>query len=187
MYLSCRDDQLFIGNFLGDLLNLRETRALPAPIMEGVTLHRAIDSFTDSHPKVLAGKKVLYPAFGKYASVALDIFFDYLLAKNWKLYSEEALESFIEGCYVTLEARKSWIPEKVHPRVEGMLKGRFLHQYIDWPGLERTFKRVQHIMSHPEYFENPIPPLREHEAFLNEMFLQFFPDLDKHVQQYCDC
>ncbi|MBR9921728.1 MAG: DUF479 domain-containing protein [Bacteroidetes bacterium] len=187
LQLSCHDDHLLIGNFLGDFLKPKEVKELPVHIREGVDLHRAIDSFTDTHPVVSEAKKVLYPHFGKYASVFLDIFFDYLLARNWELYSAEAMNDFIYRCYNILRQRMDWIPERLHPRFNNMIKGKFLHEYTNWDGLSNTFDRMRRYVSHPEYFANPIPPLKEQEEFLNEKFLLFYPDLQKRAADFCAC
>ena len=76
-----------MGNFLSDLLHLRDLEKLPDEYSRGINLHRLIDTFTDNHPNVRMVNAALHPYVGKYAPVASDVLFDYFLANNWEHYS----------------------------------------------------------------------------------------------------
>jgi acyl carrier protein phosphodiesterase len=186
-FLSCRDDHLLMGNLLGDLVKIKEVRELSSAIRAGVELHRIIDSFTDSHAEVRKGKKLLYPHYRKYAPVVLDIFFDYLLARNWAQYSGESLDQFTSRTYSTILTRLEWVPDRLHPRLEGMVAGRFLNEYTTWEGLDNTFARMRRFVGYPELLEDPIPALQKHEEALNAVFVVFFPDLLNRVEKHCAC
>ena len=185
-FLSCRDDHKLIGNFLGDFLTLDEVRNLPESIREGVYLHRLIDSYTDQHARVKDGKRLLYPKFHKYAPVVLDIFFDYLFSRNWETFSGESLEHFRNRTYQSILNRLDWVPPRLHPRLRNMVAGCFLHEYASWEGMGRTFSRIQGYISYPALLDDPLPVLKEQEEKLNEVFLDFFPDLILEVNSFCE-
>jgi acyl carrier protein phosphodiesterase len=49
-------------------------------IQNGITLHRAIDTFTDAHPVFRESTKVTF-RYHHYAGVIVDVFYDHFLAK----------------------------------------------------------------------------------------------------------
>ena len=49
-YLSYQKTDLIIGNFIADSIRGNRFDGLTDGIIKGITLHRKIDVFTDSHP-----------------------------------------------------------------------------------------------------------------------------------------
>jgi acyl carrier protein phosphodiesterase len=96
-YLSGDDDDLKIGNFLGDFvkgrLNKLSNSQYPEGIIKGMALHREIDFFTDSHPIVRKSIDRLQPKYHKVSGIVVDMFYDHVLAKNFALYSFRNLQS----------------------------------------------------------------------------------------------
>ena len=82
--LSGDDDDLAIGNFLADFITNRQLPDFTEGVQRGIHLHRAIDAFTDAHPVVKQSTKRLHPFHHKYSPVIVDVYYDFLLAKNWE-------------------------------------------------------------------------------------------------------
>ena len=83
IYLSGDDDEdLMIGNYIGDCVKGRRISDYPFRIQCGLLLHREIDSFTDTHPVYLQSKRRFMPVAGHYAGVVCDVVYDHFLAKN---------------------------------------------------------------------------------------------------------
>ncbi|MEK7257992.1 MAG: DUF479 domain-containing protein, partial [Bacteroidota bacterium] len=101
--LSGKSEPLIVGNFLGDFLKNREVAALPETVRAGVILHRHIDTFTDRHPAVLQSVQRLRPVHGRYSPVLLDVFYDFILAKNWETYCSQNLGDFAAEKYEILQ------------------------------------------------------------------------------------
>src|ERR1700741_2833759 len=96
IYLSGNDEDVIMGNFMGDFVTGRHYEGLNAGMIKGVELHRKIDEFTDTHPVVQQSKERLYKNYHKYAPVIVDIFYDHFLAANWSKYSNIELEKFTQ-------------------------------------------------------------------------------------------
>ncbi|HMP30140.1 MAG TPA: hypothetical protein PKD85_11095, partial [Saprospiraceae bacterium] len=79
LHLSCSDEYLLVGNYLSDMITLKESENLPEQYFKGVKLHRLIDSFTDNNVIVRGVNSLLQKYVGKYAPVASDVIFDYYL------------------------------------------------------------------------------------------------------------
>ena len=71
-----------IGNFIADGIKGKKYLEYPAAIQKGILLHRAIDSYTDSHPVVRQSSKRLHANYGHYSGVIVDILYDHFLASN---------------------------------------------------------------------------------------------------------
>ncbi len=187
LYLSCQDEDLVIGNFLGDFIKNRELEDLKASILEGVYLHRAIDSFTDKHPMVKQGTKRLQPIHHKYAPVVVDIFYDYILVKNWEKYSAISLQTFANNMYVILERGLKEMPERLHSRVESMIAHNWLISYGTVEGQRYTFERLSKRTKFDNQFPKAVDSLLEYEADYDREFNIFFPDVIKMVKERCGC
>mgnify|MGYP006177845877 CR=1 FL=1 len=61
-FLSFTDGQI-VGQFLEDFIRNRDRFSFPKDIQDGITLHRAIDTYTDSHPAIHEAKKVFESFF----------------------------------------------------------------------------------------------------------------------------
>jgi len=110
-YLSFGQEEILVGNFIADFVRGKEMENYPKKVQLGIQLHRAIDTYTDSHPLVKQVQSFLIPRFGHYSRVISDVFFDYFLAKNWKNYSDTPLEQFSLDTYRTLSSSPQELPE----------------------------------------------------------------------------
>ncbi len=181
-YLSGKDENIIVGNFLADFLTNREVRQLPELVKQGVVLHRKIDTFTDNHPVVQESVKRLRPLHHKYAPVILDVLFDYVLAKNWGLYSTVSLATFTKGIYATLEKHFDSMPEFVQLRMPLMIKDDWLMHYGTENGLRFTFARMKLRTQHPRFFDYAVESFKKDYSFFEANFNAFFPDAIKYVQ-----
>ncbi len=181
LFLSGDDIPLLLGNFMGDFVDNRQLGTLVPEIRFGVRVHREIDAFTDPHPEVLSGKKRLYNKHGKYAPVLTDIFYDYLLAKNWHLYSEETLDDFVDRMYEILSSNSGAFPPRLQKQLPHMIEDDWLRAYARYSGLEITFHYLQRRVSRPVLIEGAVESLKETEPLFTMEFNAFFPDLQAHV------
>ena len=177
LFLSFEDKDIITGNFLGDLISNKAVKTYPAGIRKGVIIHRQIDSFTDEHPLVLKGVRRLYAKHHKYASVLIDIFYDYMLAKNWETYSTETQQEFADRIYAALLSNKEFMSERLQERVVGMTNANWLLNYQHTEGIAHAIGRVKKRVSRPDLLENSIESLLENFDEMDKEFNVFFPDM----------
>lgn len=181
-YLSFDVPHLVVGNFLGDFLRHSEALQMPAPIREGIQLHRKIDTYTDQHPVIRRGTARLRPYHGKYAPVVVDMCYDYLLAVHWRLYHELPLTQFSRNIYGILESHLDIMPERLQERVPRMIAADWLSSYGTEEGMLFAFDRMQYRASKPEWFANAFQNLMNYWEPFQEDFHDFFPDLSGYVR-----
>ena len=119
-YLSFTDEQI-VGNLIGDFIKNKKRDHLSEGIQQGITLHRAIDAFTDVHPKVLEAKTVFQPIVRLYSGAFVDVVFDYFLANDKNVKSAKEWRDFTAHVYQVLNKYETLLPEnfrKVLPRME---------------------------------------------------------------------
>ena len=184
LFLSDGRESLTVGNFLADYLKNHEVKNLPRPVQEGIRLHRKIDSYTDQHPIVRQGVRRLRPTHRKFSPVILDIFYDYILARNWELYSQEELNEFAGRIYKYLGSNMGIMPEYLQKRLPRMVADNWLVKYGTEKGLEYTFERMKLRTRFPRFFDHAMSSLqKDYDLFENEFNL-FFPDVINAVRDW---
>ncbi|MGH1432975.1 MAG: ACP phosphodiesterase [Lewinella sp.] len=187
LLLSCEQEELMIGNFLGDFVKNKELPQFSEAVQQGIRLHRLIDTFTDAHPLVRQGTKRIHHRHGKYAGVVIDVLYDYVLANHWTKFGPGSLEAFAQGAYRTLEKHLSIMPERLHSIVPRMIADDWLVRYGTLDGIAYTFSRIQKRVSRPEFLENILLTIKEEEAALTQEFTAFFPEIANEVKVFCAC
>ncbi len=171
------DDGVHLGNFLGDIVSPSETANLPDAVMKGIYFHRFIDHFTDNHNLVLEGKRLLYPSFGKYASVILDVFFDFILIEQWEQYANIPVNEFLGGCYQFIEANKAHIPEGSRSQIDAMNAARWMDGYLTEDGRDRLFDRLARRAKFDKNFGQAVLIYHQQKEALTSIHDAFFPIL----------
>ena len=170
------DDVGRIGGILGDLL--KSGAGLPPPVQREMLLHRAIDSFTDSHRIVLSAKALFRKQTRRYAGILLDVFYDYCLVPHWSSYASKPLALLIDQTYAGLLQYRGVYPPHVAVIVERLVNDRLLESYQSFEGVERAIIRTSKRLSRGgEAMIDGINDLRVHAPEIMAGFNQFFPEL----------
>ncbi len=178
LFLTRENEAWTLGNFMTDFIRKSETKKYAEPIQQGIKLHYFIDTYTDIHPAVRRGTKLLRPYFRKYSPVVIDIYFDYFLSKNFTLFSkEESLAVFSQRMYDLLELNIDELPRSMQTIVPKMIKGDWLQSYSTIDGIDYTLLRLKSRVAFTVPLEEGAEVLVQNEEKLNEIFLDFFPDI----------
>jgi len=182
--LSDNDESLIIGNFLGDFVKGKQYQEYPQTIAQGILLHRAIDSFTDQHLILQAGKDRLRPKFGRYAPILLDILLDYLLASFWKRFYTVPLPDFSANIYAVLSKNKVILPQNAQIAAYYMEKENWLMRYESIAGTKKSLQGMAHRLGVDLPFEDSIDILLvQQDEFLQE-FLIFWKEINEFVVHF---
>jgi acyl carrier protein phosphodiesterase len=182
-FLSFGNEDLLIGNFIGDFVKGSAWKNYPEGVQHGILLHRTIDSFTDNHPAAGQSKERVRHFARRYAGAVTDVLYDYLLALHWDKYSAEPFEVFAEKTYRQLKNRAVEMPPELRERLPRMLAGRFLHGYTHREGLAWVLDRFsRRMVGGMDAGGLTIFFFEEIEAFSGD-FQAFFPDLVATAQQ----
>lgn len=176
-FLSLDDEDVLLGNFIGDFVKGNDWKNYPEPVQKGILLHRTIDSYTDNHTMTDQSVRRIRPFAGRYSPPFVDILYDHLLTIHWDNYSKESFDDFAEKTYARLERRAAEMPEVLRERLPKMLAGKFLHGYTKREGLEWVLGKFSLRLAGnfdseglSKYFFDELPRF-------SDDFNAFFPDL----------
>lgn len=189
-HLSFKDEDLRVGNFLGDFVKGSKFNEIPEPIAKGIILHRHIDWYTDNHEIVDQAKQFFREEIGKYAGVAGDLAFDHFLAKNWLEYSTQGLEEFSKETYRLLNEHAHLLDERSKMTLFYMSKNNWLLNYASIQGIERSFRGLSTRTRFKSNLEKGPDIIRKNYQELEGLFKEFYPILQesslKKIQELSD-
>jgi acyl carrier protein phosphodiesterase len=184
IYLSGENEELMVGNFIGDFVKGGQLDAYSPTIQQGIRLHREIDRYTDTHEIVLESKIKLREKYRHYAPVIVDVYYDHFLAKDWSQFSNIPLDKFTEGFYDTMGNYHDQIPKGVIHMLSFMSKDDWLYNYQFIEGINKALTGMSRRTKFESKMEEASESLKEHYEELSNEFQQFFPELENHVKQF---
>lgn len=177
-YLSFGQDEVLVGNFIGDFVKGKMMATYPEDVQNGIKLHREIDRYTDTHPLVRAGQSYLRPKYRLYSAVITDIYFDYFLAKNWDRYSDIPLEQFVSNTFRILNHHRKLFPDRFMSMFHWMEKDNWLLHYQKIEGIRKTLSGMSRRTKFNSKMETAHLDLIEREQEFQVIFFAFFADLE---------
>lgn len=182
VYLSGESNKKKIGNLLGDFVKKIEDYNFEKEIVQGIYLHRKIDSFTDSHEIFLESKRRLSSEYKHFKAVIIDIFYDHFLAKNWSQFSKISLEEYSNDFYKALNNYSYCLPDKLLNIMPIMIEENWLLSYRKVEGIEKSLYRISKKMNRLNIsLEKSIQDLLENYDKLESDFKSFFPQVSEYV------
>lgn len=183
IYLSGENDQVKVGNFIGDWIKGNEHKKYPPDIQKGILLHRSIDSFTDNHPIVKKSKSRLNDKYHKYSGIIIDIFYDHFLAHNWNVFSDMPLVDFTRNLNHCLVDNMSFLPPDIQEFIPRFMKRRWIESYATLEGIEHVLEGMTKHTSLPDKTADAIGILKSDYAEFKTEFFDYFPQLVAHVEE----
>jgi acyl carrier protein phosphodiesterase len=171
------DAELEIGGLLGDFVRGRPDPALPAGLRAGIGLHRAVDSYTDRHPAVVAARRRFAPPWRRYAGILLDMWFDHCLARDFGRWSAMPLPAFSHRLRMRLHARAALLPPALRQFVAYMDANDLPAGYADADVVAHALSGISARLSRANPIGAALPVLQADDAALRRQFDAFFPDL----------
>lgn len=182
IYLSGDNEELKIGNFIADSVKGKQYLEYPPGIIKGIVLHRAIDTFTDTHPIVSKSVERLFDRYGHYSRVIVDILYDHFLAANWKDYSDIPLKIYTEDFYKLLQDNFEILPKPVQNFLPYMVADNWLYNYRKIEGIEKILFQMNRRIKYRAKMHLAVEELREFYKEFEDEFTRFFEELRAYVK-----
>lgn len=176
-YLAGPDPADRLGGMLGDFVKGPLPAGLPGAVAAGVSLHRRIDSFADTHPAFRASRARVSAERRRYAGVMVDLFYDHFLARRWAEFSPEALEDFTAGTYALLARHAALLPPRLAQIFPYMRREDWLGSYRELASVGEALDNMsRHRLTRPNRLAGAARELEaEYDAFERD-FRAFLPD-----------
>lgn len=183
IYLSGEDRELMIGNFIADSVKGKKFIHFPDRIQKGIILHRAIDTFTDTHPIVRESVKRLFENYSHYSRVIVDIYYDHYLASNWKNYSNVPLDKYVAEFYQLLKLNYPILPSRVQHFLPYMIKDNWLNNYSSIEGIGKILSQMNNRTGNKSNMDLAIKDLKQYYPEFEQEFTSFFKDLQRYTNE----
>lgn len=183
IYLSGEDEELKIGNFIADSVKGKQFIHFPLRVQKGIILHRAIDTYTDTHPTVSKSSGRLFEKYSHYSRVIVDIYYDHFLAANWADYSNIPLEVYVNNFYELLQQNKNILPARVKQFMPYMIRDNWLLSYASIEGIGKILWQMNQRTGRKSKMDLAVKDLKEHYDLFETEFTLFFSDLKNFSQE----
>ena len=182
-YLSFRDPEILLGNLISDFVKGKRKFEYSPRIQEGITLHRAIDAFTDAHPATKEGKKIFRSDYGLYGSAFMDIVYDHFLAIDQKEFGSAELLNFSQWVYASLDKSVDLAPDRFRQMFPFMKQHNWLYNYQYTWGIERSFEGLARRAAYIKESRTAFKLFNDHYRHLQYIYNDFFPYLKKNSSE----
>ena len=173
-----------VANLFGDFVKGKDYSYLPKVVSDGVLLHRQIDDYVDNHLAVVELRLHLFKELPKIAGIAIDLYFDHLLAKNWSTYHSKTLDEFVDA-FLSYSTNKENI-EYTNTKFEypitfvnllnGIKKHNLLKRYVYLEGLEMASQGLSRRISFDNNLDTAVKVFKKNEKYIESTFEAYMQD-----------
>jgi acyl carrier protein phosphodiesterase len=183
IYLSGDDNEIKIGNFIADDLKGSKFKSYPEKIAHGVVIHRAIDTFADSHHIYSIGKTRLREKYGHYSGIVLDVFFDHFLALHWQEFSNHNFRAFCRDFYLNLVKHTTILTPRYRYMMPFLIVRDWFGSYREINGIESVLSRMSRRTSLPAESQFAKEILVKYYEVFEKEFFEFMPEIIEMVER----
>ena len=185
-YLSGDNDEILVGNFIGDTVRGKKYLQYELEIQRGILLHRLIDDFTDTHEGPMHLRSLFRDEMGLCAPILVDMAIDYELARRFEDVSSQELADFASKTYATIDGFSEVIPQRMELMFFYMKQHNWLLRYAQLDGIERSLIGLSSRLSFKNNLFRGTELIQQYGQDLTQVFDSFFPDILKRTQAYID-
>lgn len=183
-YLSFQQPELLVGNMISDYVKGKKKFDYSPGIQQGIELHRIIDSFTDEHAATKEAKEIFRPHYRLYAGAFVDVVYDYYLANDTSIFSNDSLEEFAADTYTMLEPYTAVFPERFARMFPYMRTQNWLYNYRNKWGIENSLHGVVRRATYLTESATAFALFEEHYTRLQQCYEAFFPEMAALVKKW---
>jgi acyl carrier protein phosphodiesterase len=183
LFLSGNDEQIMVGNFIGDYVKGKDLERFPGNIRKGIEMHRQIDVFTDSHPRFREAKSYFRTEFGLYSGIVIDFLYDHFLAKNWNEYSDFTLRTFAKLSHAVLLKNFRFLPARVQGFLPFLIQNRRLESYASVSGIAEALNIMSKYTSLPARADFVVQVTKTNYQFFDDNFKTFMFDMIRFLNE----
>ena len=172
------------ANLFGDFVKGKDLERFSDLQKKGIVLHRAIDQYIDHHPAVLELMHQLYPHLPKVTGIAIDLYFDHLLAKQWENYHSKSLTEFLDDFYSISIQNDPNYSEEYKTFIQKLKKHNWIASYSQFFALEKMSEGVSSRISFENSLRNAPQVFLNFESEIEQAFTKYMTDAQDYFPTY---
>jgi acyl carrier protein phosphodiesterase len=177
VYLSGDNFSVALGNLIADQIKRSDVQNFPLEVQKGISLHRAIDEFTDAHPLFKNCVTTLFPTYRHYSRVIVDMYFDHFLAVHWEDFHSTSLNDFSNNFYNALHQTEIDFPDKLKRFIHALTTYNWFEQYSSVSGLRDIMAQMDKRTRFDSNLAGSTAELIEKYPYFEQRFLSFIKPL----------
>lgn len=174
LHLGGQEPEQLLGSLYGDFVKGPLTGRFSIRTEEAINLHRRIDAYTDAHPVVKRALGRFTVTRRRYGGIALDMFFDHCLARDWSRYSETTLKMFSETVYELLRTQND-LPASLAQIAPLIISEDWFGAYKDFAMIGHGLDVISRRLSEPANLYSAFAELEKLYEPLSSDFEEFYP------------
>lgn len=180
-----------LGNFLGDFVKGDlshwsadgRNEAIDDTVKQGITLHRKIDAFTDSHLSVQKLRELFPDSLRRISGIILDIYFDHLLCNDLLSRDANLTNLMLQQFYKELSESDLFISNRFQTVKNGLLAHKWLINYQYEVGYVNALRQIESRLNGKVQFATKGHEfLKTQEEHIQQSFFEFYPQLIKYTE-----
>ncbi|MBD1557536.1 DUF479 domain-containing protein [Vibrio sp. S9_S30] len=174
-----------LGNLLGDFVKGSPEGRYHKDIVDGIKLHRFVDSYTDTHRLVTSLKPLFPKELRRYYPIALDMFWDHCLANRWAEHHNQSLQQFCSSSELLIQRNSpDVLPSRYVTLSSHLWEGRWMESYVELENIQFALSRIAMRRPRLEKLSLCSEVLSQHYEPLIEAFDTLYPDVLAQSKQF---
>ncbi len=167
-----------IGNLAGDFVRGIDISTLHPDLQRGIIQHREIDAFVDAHKIVQRARARFDERCRRFGGVALDVFFDHYLARDWHLYGDgRQLTDFVADVHESLATYRELLPQDLQRLHERMAQNSWLTMYGSIGGIAQVLRAMAQRSRRSSALATIASELQRNYDAFDADFAELWPEL----------
>ena len=188
LHIASVTNTSFVGNFLGDFVKGDPEGQFNSDIVQGIRLHRFVDSYTDQHLLIKSLKPLFPEPLRRFSPITLDMFWDHCLAKHWHDFEHASLVDFCRQAQLQIEAESSLeenaLPSRFEKVSQSVWQNRWFESYAKIENITFGLQRIASRSPRMALLEDTGQTLLEHYDLLSEQFFTLYPDVLQKTAEF---
>ncbi len=181
LYLSQNESpEVRLFNLLGDRYKGSRFDALSHGAQKGIRIHREIDHFMDNHNAVMILRTELSGHLPKVSGVALDIFFDFILASAWTNFHKNSLDEFLDSFFESIINEVETIPQNYASWIKNLQEHKYIHRYNHIESVVAISEHLHHKLNFKTEIDKAPIIFYTFESRIREVFEEYITDARKN-------
>lgn len=162
------------GDRIRGPLDAPENARLHPSVREGVRLHRALDTLSDTHPALQSAKSLFPEHSRRFAGVAIDLCGDWVLWRHWKSFHPIQPWDFVKQAEKNIAASRFYLPSTCSEWTSRILSLHLLTACTSAQGIRTAGRRVSGRLSQPDGLQAAVEAALQCFNTLEPQILEFF-------------
>ncbi|MEZ3499708.1 ACP phosphodiesterase [Pantoea sp. KPR_PJ] len=166
------------GNLLADFVRGNPHEHWPAPVADGILMHRRLDVMTDNLPEVQEARPLFRPETRRVAPITLDVIWDHFLARHWQTFSPDiTLADFSRFAEQSIAPHLAGTPDSFQALNAVMWRERWFEHYAEPTRLARVLNGMAQRRPRLAALRDSYHDFTAHYDRLEALFFCFYPRL----------